>query len=265
MSVLVNGSDTQATGAEQIDSIVPGAVIVASKTLVAGVDREIFVDPSAGDIVLTMPTIVDGVRFFIKRVANGANLITFAGPTIDSIAGAYTLGLMNQYVELVGNIATGTYEIVREKNQSTGSLNRGTPSTSFGLTTSFVKYTDWEIAGFDTPGKLESSIPNNDIAYLNFRGNGVPARSGIAIALQMNIEYTNNNIVTARLVHSVDGQIGFAVSINALGSGKPVILQSNLPGALLSNGDISLELMAENAGGTFNVINAALVIVTLTQ
>jgi len=60
----------QATDQAQIDTILPGALVTVSTLLVAGTHREKFYDPTGGSIILTLPAIVDGVRFFIKRVAN---------------------------------------------------------------------------------------------------------------------------------------------------------------------------------------------------
>ena len=88
MAVLTNGTDTQATAAAQIDSVVPGAdLTAASINLVAGTHRRRYDDPTAREITLTLPAPVAGVAFFMKGVASGGNVVMFTGHTKDGITG----------------------------------------------------------------------------------------------------------------------------------------------------------------------------------
>lgn len=260
MAVLTNGTDTQATAAAQIDSVVPGAdLTAASINLVAGVHRRRYYDPTAADIMLTLPAPVDGVAFFIKRVANGGNAVKITGQTIDGITGDYVIGLEGGYVELMGNASRNTYDIVNMSNPAIAQLLRDTDSTSFSLTTSFVKYTDWETPFFSTPQRILASLPNDQIELSNLRIGGVGLQ-GYRVETQVNFEYSNNRTVQMQLVHSVDGVVAGPVSVNADGPGKPVSLQIVRPFAVTAAGNLYLEFSAETAGGTFNVLNANFVI-----
>jgi len=260
MAVLTNGTDTQATDTAQIDSIVSGADLPAAAiNLVAGTHRRRFYDPTANDIVLTLPAPVDGVAFFIKRVANGGNSVKITGQTIDGITGDYVLGIESTFVELVASAARNTYDIVNANNLAIGQLIRFADSTTFGLTTSFVKYTDWETPFFSTPQRIIANITNDDIEIENLRvGSG--GLQGMLIECNFNFEYTNNRTVQMQLVHSVDGVVAGPVSVNANGAGKPVSLMINRPFAITTEGDMSIEFSAETGGGTFNVLNSNLVI-----
>ena len=117
MSVLIAGGDVQGFSGDEIETVLPGAITTATKPLVAQVDRQTFCDPNLGAIVLTLPAIVDGVRFFVKRVTNGGNLVSLTGQDIDGVTGDLVLEAKDHFVELIGNAATSSYEIV---NQRTG-------------------------------------------------------------------------------------------------------------------------------------------------
>jgi len=112
MSVLVAGADIQGFSGDEADSILPGALTTATKPLVAVTDRQVFCDPTLGSIILTLPAIVDGVKFFIKRVTNGGNSVTITGQDIDGITGDVALNTVGHFIELIGNAATSSYEIV---------------------------------------------------------------------------------------------------------------------------------------------------------
>lgn len=260
MSVLINGTDTQATDTDQIDSIVSGAdLTTAAINLVAGTHRRRFYDPTSNSITLTLPTPVDGVTFFIKRVVNGPNTVKITGQTIDGITGDYILGLGATFVELVANAARNTYDIVNERNPAIGQLLRVSDSTSFGLTTSFAKYTDWETPFFSTADRITANITNNNIEIANLRV-GPSGLQGLRVECNFNFEYTNNRTVQMQLVHSIDGVVAGPVSVNANGSGKPTSLMINRPFAVTTEGDLSIEFLAETGGGTFNILNSNLVI-----
>jgi len=260
MAVLTNGTDTQATDTDQIDSIVPGADLTAAAiNLVAGTHRRRFYDPTANSITLTLPAPVDGVAFFIKRVVNGGNSVKITGQTIDGITGDYVLGLGGTYVELVANAARNTYDIVNMSNPAIGQLIRFTGSTAFALTTSFEKYTDWESPFFSTAERIIADLTNDNIEIANLRV-GPVGLQGLRVECNFNFEYTNNKTVQMQLVHSVDGVVAGPVSINANGAGKPTSLMINRPFAVTTEGDLSIEFLAETGGGTFNVLNSNIVI-----
>jgi hypothetical protein len=256
MSVLVNGTDTQATGPAQVDSIVPGADLTAAViNLVAGVHRSRRYDPTANDIVLTLPAPVDGVAFLVKRVANGGNVVKITGQSIDGIAGDYVLGLENSYIWLVASAARSTYDIISVFNPAVGQLTRSTPSTSFALSTSFAKYTDWEMPGFSTPQSIVADLANDDIDLQNVRI-GAAGQAGFRVNILYSFEYDNNRTVELRVVHSVDGVIGGPIAVNGLGSGKPINLSFSGPVGVSAAGDLSVEIKSEINGGTFNVLAA---------
>ena len=144
-------------------------------------------------------------------------------------------------------------------NPAIGQLLRTDNSTSFPLTTSFVKYTDWQTPFFSTPQRILASLTNDQIELSNLRvGSG--GLVGYRVGAQVNFEYTNNRTVQMQLVHSVDGVVAGPVSVNADGSGKPVSLQLVRPFAVTAAGNLYLEFSSETAGGTFNVLNASFVI-----
>lgn len=260
MAVLTNGTDTQATDTDQIDSVVPGADLTsAAINLVAGTHRRRYYDPTANSIILTLPAPVDGVAFFIKRVSNGGNTVKITGQTIDGITGDYVLGLEGTYIELVANAARNTYDIVNMSNPAIGQLLRNTDSTAFSMTTSFVKYNDWETPFFSTPDRITANLTDDDIELRNLRVGGAGLQ-GYRINCGFNFEYTNNRTVQMQLVHSVDGVVAGPVSVNANGAGKPVSLNITRPFAVTGAGDLSIEFTAETGGGTFTVLNSSFVV-----
>ena len=256
MSLLTPGADSQSTGAAQIDSIVPGADLTAvAINLVAVTHRARNYDPTAGDITLTLPTPVDGVKFAAKRVTNGTNVVKFTGQTIDGIAGDLVLGLVGEYVELVGNASRNTYDIIGILNPAVAQLKRDADSTAFGLTESFVQYSDWEAVQFSTPQRIIADLAGNEIGLENIR---VPltGEQGFRADIDITFEYTNNTTVQMQLVHSVDGVVSGPVAVNCDGTGKPVSLGIHRAFGITAVGDLWIEFISETAGGTFNVLNA---------
>lgn len=260
MAVLTPGADAQGSASAEITSILPGADLTAAAiNLVAETHRRRNYDPTAADIVLTLPTPVDGVTFFIKRVTNGGNIVKIVGETIDGIAGDFVLGLERTHVELVANVARDTYDVISENNPAIGQLLRTTTSTSQGLTTGFVQYTDWETAFFSTPQRIEADLAGDEIGLSNLRVGGA-GLVGLRAEIDFTFEYTNNATVEMQLVHSVDGVVSGPVAVNCDGSGKPVSLSINRPFAVTAAGDMTVEFKAESAGGTFTVLNSNFVV-----
>lgn len=256
MSVLIIGADPQSTGPAQIDSIVPGADLTAAAiNLVAGTHRLRNYNPTAADIILTLPPPIDGVIFSIKRVANGGNVIRVVGETIDGITGDYILGLEGEFVVLIGNAARDTYDIVNQNNPAIAQLNRATPSTAFPITTSFAQYSDWQSSLFTTPQRIVADLTDDEIGLENLR---VPATGlqGLRADVDFTIEYTNNNTIQMQLVHSVDGVVSGPVAVNCDGSAKPVSLGIHRAFGVSVEGDLWIEFIGETGGGTFNVLNA---------
>ena len=258
MATLKNGTDVQATDQAQIDTILPGALVTVSTLLVAGTHREKFYDPTGGSIILTLPAIVDGVRFFIKRVANGGNTVTITGATIDGIAGDLVLSLKNQYIELVANAVLSTYEIVARATGGAGSIRR-TTSANFAVTNGFTKYTGWNIDGFTSPGRIVANSASNQIDLQNLRAD---PQEGFRCNLVLNGEYDQSEDIFVQVVHSIDGVVIQPVAIFSQGSGKALSFNFSVPFGITANGNLSIEISGDSsgAGGTLTVDNATFAI-----
>lgn len=255
MSTLNTGADIIASGPAEVESVVVGTKITASLTLEPGIHRHRNYDPAGGDITVTLPPPIDGVPFFLKRISNSANIIRITGETIDRIAGDYILSGNAHRVELMGNVEDDTYDIKNENIPSVGQLARTTSSTTYTPTTSYTKYTDWESAPVETPGRIITDLGNDEIELGNVRLTSGPFKS-FQSQIDFTIEYTNNRTVEMQLVHSIDGPVGGPVAINCLGAGKPVSLHIDRPFIVTGEGELSIEFKAETGGGVFTVLHA---------
>lgn len=252
MADLTIGTDLVPTDSAQIDSIIP-ILRITSKTLVPGTDRSVTADPTAGDIVFTLPDAASnaGVVFFIKRVENGGNLVRINAGGSDSIehrAAGYILSLENEFITVYSDGTTAWRMGPRDLlSIATISVTGG----SWTGTTSFTKFDSWDAALFSTPAKLVGSVANDNIAILEFQG---PIQDGYTINMTFNCEYTNNSTITVQ-AYANGSLIGIPFSVNALGNGKPITLTifENVGVSALT--DLELHIKLENAG-TLTDINA---------
>ncbi|HHZ65111.1 MAG TPA: hypothetical protein EYN51_06395 [Flavobacteriales bacterium] len=250
MSVFIKGADIQGVDDAKIDSIVPGAVITVSTLLVAGTHREKYYDPTGGAIILTLPVPADGVRFFIKRVANVANPITVTGQTIDGVAGDLVLGVVNQFVELVGNAALNTYHIVNQQAGAYGSLRRDSDS-DFSVNGTFQKYTDFESIVFSTPGRIVANLAADQLDILNLRPDPVKL---VTISFNMTFIGTQgDNPLAVQIVHSTQGVIIPEQATVTRGNNDDVNLSFSIPVLLTANGNLSVELREIANVGTLTI------------
>ncbi len=71
--------------------------ITADAILVSST-RAVLIDAAAGDITATLPALLDGDVFDIKRLDATANAVTIATPGAETIDGAVTLLIPSQYL-----------------------------------------------------------------------------------------------------------------------------------------------------------------------
>lgn len=252
MAVLKQGAPLKITGNAQIDSLIP-LTVTATKTLAAGTDQRIQVDPTLGDIVLTLPDAASnsGLEFFIKRTVNGGNIVSLdsaGSDTIDDTDVGYILSLINEYIGVYSD-GTTSWKIFDKDIFSICSMTA--TAQSFVVTTSPTKFTSWDTVIFDTPSKLIGNLTTDVVDMVEFQG---PVTDGYTVNITFGFTYTNNNIVTGQIL--VNGILtGVPVNVNALGAGKPTSIVIIQQIGITSTTTLELHLSAENAG-TINDINA---------
>jgi len=252
MAVLIPGTELLIISGIGIDSLLP-QLRVASKTLVPGVDQRIQADPTGGDIDFVLPDAVssEGITFWMKRITNGGNVVSLDAAGSDSIedkVSGYKLSLVDEYIGVYSD-GTPMWKIFSRDILSISTITA--TAASFVATTSFVKFDGWDGTVFDTPEKLVASTSNNRIDILEFQG---PVQDGYTINVTFNFEFTNNNVVTLQFFAN-GALISLPVSVNALGTGKPlsITLLDNVGITALTA--LELHIKVENAG-TITSINA---------
>ena len=220
--------------------------IVASQALAVDTDSYAMVDPTAGEVTLTLPDSATnaGKRFFIKRIANGGNairVIPSGSDLIDGNGDLFVLATRNEYLEVISDGSTN-WRSVGQRTFAFASIQTSTPDT-FALTTGLTKLTTWAIDAFTTLSRLEANSANDqiDIIYVS-----APV-DGYLVSATVTVEFTNNQTITAQIY--ADGVLqGVPVSGTGLGSGKPLTLTVALPIPVSSSTSIELHVMGESAG-----------------
>lgn len=261
---FTNGTPLIASNSEsQADSLLPN-LVVASKLLVAFVDSLIFVDPSAGDITLTLPTpIVTGQVFRIIRITNGGFKVLVNGASINNFPNGVYMGFKNQVLDIVGDLASGTYRATSPLPGQLAVLKR-TSASNFAVTTSFVKYDQWETKEIETLDSLLASTTTDDINVNNFEGEDLIFYK---CNFSLNFEGLANRICCARLVF--DGTIGGDTVLDenattSQGPGRPSSLSINGDFKVTETGKFRIDLQAEGndtwgvARGRFEIAKGVL-------
>lgn len=253
MAALTKGAPRKSTAGAVVDNLL-AVVRTASRTLIPGDDQLIHVDPTLADIMNTLPdpelAANIGVEFFIKRTVNGANnvqLECLVGDTIEGVISTNPFGLAFQNDSIhVYSDGTSDWKIKSRVLFSIATMTA--EAASFGVTTSFVKFDQWDTSVFETPHKVETDLVNNRINVVEFQG----PQDGYEVNFTFNCEYTNNNVVTVQVF--ADGvPVGLPININALGTGKPISLTHDSQIGITALAAIELRVKAENAGTITNI------------
>lgn len=221
-------------------------------TLVDGTDFLINADPTAGDMILTLPDAATATRsIFLKRISNGNNTVSIkaaGSDAIDDTVNGYMFSLINEFLELYPDGGT----VWRIKGKDLFAICTMTATAaSFAATTSLVKFDGWDTDVFSTPGKLIADLVNSNVEVAEFQG---PVADGYEVNVTFNCEFTNNKIVIMQLY--IGGELaGIPVSVNALGAGKPVTLPITQQIAATAVTDLELHVSVETAA-TITDINA---------
>lgn len=252
MAALIKGTEIKIDSGFIIDSLLP-ALRTSSKTLAPGDDQFMMADPTGGLIAFVLPdaTTNPGVKFWMKRIVNGGNLVTLdpaGSDTIENKVGGYTLSLIDEYIGVISD-GTANWKIFSRDILSISTITA--TAASFIATTSFVKFNGWDTVVFDTPGKLVGNLTTDVIDILEFQG---PVQDGYTVNATFGCEFTNNNIVTAQFFAN-GALIGQPIPVNALGTGKPISIFLFDKIGITALTALELHVKVENAG-TINNINA---------
>ena len=264
MSKFVAGTPLLAGDNEaRAESLLPNLVI-ATKTLVAFVDSLVFVDPSAGDITLSLPTpIVSGQVFRIIRITNGGFKVLINGATINNSPNGVYMGFKNQVLDVVGDLASGTYRAQSPLPGQLAILER-TSALNFSSTTVYAKYDQWETVDIQTLDSLLASTSTDDISVNNFEGED---SIFYKCNFSLNFDGISNRLCSARLVY--DGTIGgdtvlAEVSTTSQGPGRASTLAISGDFEVTETGKFRIELKVETndtwgvTGGRFEVAKGVL-------
>lgn len=257
MADFTPGAPIKSTAIRTIDNLLP-IVRIASKTLQASVDQKVHANPASGSLLFTLPDpeLAEniGIEFFIKRTDNGGNnvqLACLAGDTIEGVPSTNRFGLAfeNDSIKVYSD-GTSDWKIESRVMFSIATITAS--AASFVVTTSAVKFDQWDTVVFDTPNKVQASLANDRVDLVEFQG----PQDGYEVNFTFNCEYTNNNVVTAQ-IFAGGALVGLPISINALGTGKPMSLKYITQIGVTSLTAVELHVKAENAG-TITSINAEL-------
>lgn len=251
MTTLTKGAPYKAKSGSVLESLIPVTRTV-SKTLVAGDDQLIHVDPTLASVVLTLPDpeLADniGIIFFIKRIINGLNNVTIIPTVGDSIEGVTTnfgLAFENDSIEIYSD-GTSDWKIKSRVMFSISTLTA--TAASFVVTTSPVKFDQWDTIVFTTPNKVEGNLTDDRVDIEEFQG----PQDGYEVNFTFNCTYTNNSVVTAQFFAG-GVLVGLPININALGTGKPISLKYITQIGIAALTAVELHISAENAGTITNI------------
>lgn len=264
MADLTVGTFLASTGTSQIDSLVPSSV-TTSKTLIAGTDLFTLADPSLGNIVLTLPPVVDGVIFIIFRVINGFNTVTVSGEDIDGGDSSLVLGLPGQKVTLIGDATNNTYRSMTSSLSAFGTLERTTTDTH-SVGSSYGLYDEWETIVFQTPGRLIPSLANDNIDYIHDEINAATPQVGFNISFSMVFEDSAGKNCSARIMFNPTSGSPIQLAETAVfgqGSGKIVSMRIIDQVGITDTGVFYVEVQSEDPD-TWTVYNAKLNVSRIT-
>lgn len=181
--------------------------------------KVIAVDATSGNITITLlpaATATSGFKIGIKKTDSSSNTVTIDGNASETIDGALTFVLSNQY-ENVYIISNGTNWYVEDTlTQSiVGTGVKAYQSTGTSLTAgSFV------VVGFDAEdyddGTYHDNVTNNSRLTVNFTGR-------ISITGQVTIPNINNGIYALKI--RKNGSTDIALNQSSFGAGTNTTLQ----------------------------------------
>lgn len=223
----------------------PGSVLFDTPTEggeLTAINTEYDPDTNGSD-TFTLPTpssALNGKERWMYRTGGASNFTTITGNICDKVSGSRVIGLVDEHIAFKCNGSTWL-----ESGHSTlafATLSQ-VSSASFAVTTSYTKFTGWDTVIFSTPGRLIADLTDNIIDVLDFDG----VVDGYKLDCTLSFEYTNNKVVTAQI--AVDGvPVSTPVTVNSLGSNKPVTIVIDQAIGVLAEGEISLLILSETAG-----------------
>lgn len=257
---------TQQSQINDIDSrLEPIPRTVTTSEVLTSTDRVIYADPTGGDIVLTLPPVVDGVPLTIVRVINGLNTVTISGEDINNGDSSIVLGLPSQRVYLLGDSARNTYRLLSTPAAAFGTLERTTTDTHI-VSATYAIYDEWETIVFLTPGRLIPSTVTDDISYIHDEVNPANPQVGFNISFSMVFEASNNKNCKARIMYNPTIGAPYQLSETAAtgqGPARSTAIHIDDQVAVADTGIFYVELEADS-GDTWTVFNGKLNVSRIT-
>ena len=189
---LTAGSRPQATAGDKIETVLP-IVHTVSAILVAGTDAEVYVDATAGDVVLTLPDAAASplAEFFIKRIDNSDNSVAIDtdGGDIDT-ASDFMLGLQNELIQVKSDATD--WKVFNSKTNAISAIsfdNVPVPDTGQTVTDTPAVITAFDTDVFGTPGRIIADSGNGQLDILHIAN---PIRDGYRVEFNMFFAFANN-------------------------------------------------------------------------
>jgi len=208
-----------------------------------------YVDPTAGDVTLTLPdsqlTTSDGALVTIKRVENGGNIVkieTTGGDSINSYSTDFILSNQNEYITLQALPVIG-WQTLNKHTTAYASIALTTPTT-FAATTGFTKLTTWDLDLFSTNQKFEANSSGSTLDVLHHTGAPFDA---YAINATVSIEGLKDKYIKAQLYDGAGNPLSPFVAVNGLGAGKPITVTLTAEVVMATVGTIEVRLLSESA------------------
>jgi hypothetical protein len=208
-----------------------------------------YVDPTAGDVTLTLPdsqlTTSDGALVTIKRVENGGNIVkieTTGGDFINGYSNDVILSNKNEYTTIQALPIIG-WQTLNKHTTAYASIALTTPTT-FAATTGFTKLTTWDLDLFSTNQKFEANNSGSTLDVLHHTGAPFDAYS---INATVSIEGLKDKYIEAQLYDGAGNPLSPFVAVNGLGAGKPITITLSAEVLMATVGTIEVRLLSESA------------------
>ena len=208
-----------------------------------------YVDPTAGDVTLTLPdsrlTTNDGALVTIKRVENGGNIVkieTASGDFINGYSTDLILSNKNEYTTIQALPVIG-WQTLNKHTTAYASIALTTPTT-FAATTGFTKLTTWDLDLFSTNQKFEANSSGSTLDVLHHTGAPFDA---YAINATVSIEGLKDKYIEAQLYDGAGNPLSPFVAVNGLGAGKPITVTLTAEVVMATVGTIEVRLLSESA------------------
>ena len=208
-----------------------------------------YVDPTAGDVTLTLPNSQlatnDGALVTIKRVENGGNIVKIETAGGDFINGYSTDAILsngNEYITLQALPVIG-WQTLNKHTTAYANIILTTPTT-FAATTGFTKLTTWDLDLFSTNQKFEANSSGSTLDVLHHTGAPFDA---YAINATISIEGLKDKYIEAQLYDGAGNPLSPYVAVNGLGAGKPITITLLAEVLIAAVGTIEIRLLSESA------------------